>query len=66
MIQVSSHETLLDDSTRLASRLASADVEVQLNVWPRMPHVWQLYADILDEGSDALRQAAAFVRKHIG
>ncbi|MDI9933219.1 alpha/beta hydrolase [Rhodococcus sp. IEGM 1354] len=66
LIQVSSHEVLLDDATRLATRLGAADVAVQLQVWPQMPHVWQLYADILDEGADALRHAASFVREHIG
>ncbi|MEU1549852.1 alpha/beta hydrolase [Nocardia sp. NPDC005745] len=65
LIQVSSHEVLLDDGTRLAARLAAADVRVQLDVWPRLPHVWQLYAGMLSEGWDALEQAADFLRKQL-
>lgn len=65
LIQVGSHEVLLDDATRLAARLAVSDVAVRLEVWPRMPHVWQLYSGILSEGWDALRQAADFVRERI-
>jgi epsilon-lactone hydrolase len=65
MIQIGSHEVLLDDATRLAARLAAADVRVRLDVWPRMPHVWQLYAGMLSEGWQALEQAAGFLREWI-
>lgn len=65
LIQVGSHEVLLDDATRLAARLAYSDVAVRLEVWPRMPHVWHLYSGILSEGWAALRQAADFVRERI-
>lgn len=65
LIQVGSHEVLLDDATRLAARLAYCDVAVRLEVWPRMPHVWHLYSGMLSEGWDALRQAADFVHTRI-
>jgi len=66
MIQVGSHEVVLDDATRLASRLAAADVSVRLDVWGELPHVWHLYADLLSEGREALAQAAEFLRQRIG
>lgn len=65
MIQVSSHEVLLDDAHRITGRLAAADVAVRLQVWPRMPHVWHLYASMLSEGRAALEQAAGFLRECI-
>lgn len=65
MVQVGSHEVMLDDATRLAARLGAADVSVRLDVWGSMPHVWHLYADILGEGRDALEQAAGFLKQHI-
>lgn len=65
LIQVGSHEVLLDDATRLAARLGYSDVAVRLEVWPKMPHVWHLYSGILSEGWDALSQAADFVRDRI-
>jgi epsilon-lactone hydrolase len=64
LIQVGSHEILLDDATRLAARAAAHDVQVQLQVWPEVPHVFQGFAAMLDEADDALRSAAAFTQAH--
>jgi monoterpene epsilon-lactone hydrolase len=61
LIQSGSHEVLLSDSIRLAGRAAIADVPVVLEVTPGVPHVFQAYAAILDEGSAALDSAAAFL-----
>jgi epsilon-lactone hydrolase len=61
LIQVGSAEILLDDSIRLAARAAEADVAVQLEVWPGLPHVWHAFAFQLSEGSDAIAQAGAFL-----
>jgi acetyl esterase/lipase len=62
LVQVGTHETLLDDSLRLASRLAAADVSVVLDVTAEVPHVFQGFAPMLDEGALALDRAARFVR----
>lgn len=61
LIQVGDAETLLDDSTRLAEKMKAAGVEVELEVWDRMIHVWQLFAPILSEGREAIAKAGAFV-----
>jgi len=61
LIQVGSHEVLLDDSTRLAARAAADDVAVTLDVTPGVPHVFQAFAGILDEGDAALERIARFV-----
>jgi monoterpene epsilon-lactone hydrolase len=61
LIQVGSHEVLLSDALRLAARAANADVPVTLEVTPGVPHVFQGYAAMLDEGSVALDRAAAFI-----
>jgi epsilon-lactone hydrolase len=61
LIQVGSHEILLSDAIRLAARAATADVAVTLDVVPGVPHVFQAYAAILDEGDAALDRAATFV-----
>jgi monoterpene epsilon-lactone hydrolase len=62
LIQVGSHEILLDDAVRLASRAADHDVAVELQVWPEVPHAFQGYAAMLDDADRALHAAAAFVR----
>ncbi|AEA62059.1 alpha/beta hydrolase [Burkholderia gladioli] len=62
LIQAGSTEVLLDDSRRFAERARAAGVEVDLQVWPRMPHVWQMAVPFMPEARRALDDAAAFVR----
>ncbi|MFD8723361.1 alpha/beta hydrolase fold domain-containing protein [Streptomyces sp. NPDC059629] len=64
LVQVGSHEILLDDAVRLAARAAADDVRVELQVWPQVPHVFQSFAVMLDEADEALESAAAFTRAH--
>jgi acetyl esterase/lipase len=65
LIQVGSHEILLDDATRLAARAAAVDVAVSLEVTPGVPHVFQGFASMLDEGDAALTSAGEFLRAHL-
>jgi monoterpene epsilon-lactone hydrolase len=65
LIQAGSHEILLDDATRLAARAAAADVSVMLEVTPGVPHVFQGFAAILDEGDAALTSAGKFLRAQL-
>jgi epsilon-lactone hydrolase len=61
LIQAGSHEVLLDDATRLAAKAAADDVAVTLDITPGVPHVFQAFAAILDEGDAALNRAARFI-----
>lgn len=65
LIQVSSHEVLLDDSLRLLRAAILVDVQVHLRVYQGLPHVWQLFTGMLDEGQAALEEAGAFFNKHL-
>ncbi|MDU9393926.1 alpha/beta hydrolase [Pseudomonas sp. zfem002] len=58
LFQVGSTEMLLDDSVRAAAKAAAAGVPVQLEVWKRLPHVFQMMP--------ALPQALAAQRNIIG
>jgi acetyl esterase/lipase len=62
LIQVGSHEILLSDALRLAARAATADVPITLEVTSGVPHVFQGFAAILDEGDAALDRASAFLK----
>jgi len=62
LIQVGSDEILRDDSVRMAARLQEAGGHVEIEVWPRMPHAWHLYARILPEGRAAIARAGHFVQ----
>ncbi len=66
LIQVGRREVLLDDSTRLALAAQRAGVDVTLEVWPGMIHVWQIFASELAEGREAIARIGAFVHKRIG
>jgi len=63
-VQVSDSEMLLDDSLRMARRGHTYQVEVKVDIWRKVPHVWQAFA-FLPESRDALRKAAAFIRDKI-
>ena len=64
LIQVGSRETLLDDAVRMADKAKKAGVEAQLDVVPGMIHVWQIFANRLDEGEQAIQKIGAFVKAH--
>jgi acetyl esterase/lipase len=61
LIQVGTHEILLSDAVRLAGRAAVADVPVRLEVTAGVPHVFQGFAALLDEGDVALDRASEFL-----
>jgi len=62
LIQVGTAETLLDDATRLAERARKAGVQVSLEPWEDMIHVWQAFASMLPEGRQAIDRIGEFVK----
>jgi acetyl esterase/lipase len=65
LIQVGDAEVLLDDSTRFAARTEGAGVDVTLEVWPEMPHVWHSFAGVLPEADAANARIGEWLRAHI-
>jgi acetyl esterase/lipase len=65
IVQAGTHEVLLDDAVRLARQAATADVEVTLDITPRVPHVFQTFYPILDEAAAALDRAGRFLSAHL-
>jgi len=61
LIQVGSDEILLDDATRLADKAEAAGVDVSLEVWPGMFHVWQMLSVFVPEGGQALAGIGRFI-----
>jgi acetyl esterase/lipase len=61
LIQAGSDEVLLDDAVRMAEAMRAAGCEIELDVWPKMPHVWHLYARILPEGRQAIDRIGQFL-----
>jgi acetyl esterase/lipase len=65
LIHVASAEILLDDAIRLARLAALENVAVTLEVWPGLVHVWHLFAPDLQEGRDAIAQAAHWLNARL-
>ena len=63
LLQVGGAETLLDDSTRFAEKAKAAGVEVTLEEWEDMIHVWHFFAGMLPEGQQAIERIGEFVRQ---
>jgi len=62
-LQVSDSELLLDDSVRMARRGHIYQTEIVVDVWHKLPHVWQLFP-FLPESEQALQKAADFILRH--
>ncbi len=65
-IQVGEAETLLDDSRRLAERASQAGVEVKIDEFPDMQHVFQFLAGTAPEADEAIARMAQWVRPRLG
>lgn len=64
LIQVGDLETVLDDSRNFAERARAAGVDVRLEVWDRMIHVFQQFASELPEARSAIASIGRFLREH--
>ena len=65
-IQVGSDEVLRDDAVRMADRMRAAGCQVELEIWPRMPHVWHVFVPLIPEARRAIERVGAFVREKTG
>lgn len=54
-------EVLLDDTTRLADRARAAGVDVSVDIYPGLMHIFPLFAEMLPEGQEAIEKMAAFL-----
>jgi acetyl esterase/lipase len=63
LIQVGDRETVLDDSTMFADKARAAGVDVELQVWEGMIHVFQMFAAELAEARRAIGSIAGFLDK---
>jgi epsilon-lactone hydrolase len=65
LIQVGGDEILLDDARRFKERSLAFNMEVTLEVWPRMWHDWHICAPALDESMQAVENIAQYIGKKI-
>jgi monoterpene epsilon-lactone hydrolase len=62
LIQVGSDELLLNDSLRFAERAKAAGVELQLEVYPGLWHVFQAHVGLLHAADFAMARVISFLR----
>jgi epsilon-lactone hydrolase len=65
LVQVGDSETLLDDSRRLAELGRRAGIDVTLDIWKEMTHLWQLTALLVPEGQQAIDRIGEWVRRKV-
>jgi epsilon-lactone hydrolase len=63
LIQVGSDEILRDDAVRMAARLRRDNALSKLEIWPRMPHSWQLFVPVLPEARRSIAHIREFIRR---
>jgi len=65
LIQVGTAEILLDDAARLAAKAKQAGVQVDLENWDDMIHVWHIFTGMeVPESRDAIDGIAKFIQRH--
>lgn len=65
LIHVGDAEVLLDDSVRVAERAKAAGVNVTLEVWDEMPHVFHAFTGLLPEADRAIAEIGEFLKSRI-
>ena len=65
LIQVGDRETVLDDSVMFADLARAAGVDVHLEVWDGMIHVFQMFGAELAEAHRAIASIAQFLNRHL-
>jgi acetyl esterase/lipase len=65
LVHVGEEELLCDDAARIAAAARVAGVDVRLETYPRMWHVWQLFL-ALPQALASLDDIARFLQSHLG
>jgi acetyl esterase/lipase len=65
-IQVGDEEVLLDDAVRVADKARRAGIDVTIDIFPEMQHVFQIAAGNLPEADDAIRKIGAWLKPRLG
>lgn len=61
LIQASTSEMLTDDCLRYVNKARAAGSPVELQLWPDMVHVWQIFEPVSAEAREAIGRIAEFL-----
>ena len=62
--EVGESEILFSDAERLAAKAEADNLQVTLEKWPEMIHVWHLFYPMLTEGRTAISRVGDFIREN--
>lgn len=65
LIQVGAHEVLLADAEALKTAARRAGVDVTLEVWPEMIHVWHFFHAMLEEAREAIAEIGEWLGRRL-
>lgn len=65
LIQAGTAEILIGEIEDFAKKAEASGVDVQLEIWDDMLHVWQTFADMLPEGREALAGVGKYVEARL-
>jgi acetyl esterase/lipase len=65
LVHAGEDEILRDDAVRIEALAKAAEVDVRLEIYPRMWHVWQITL-ALPQAIESLDDIAQFLGSHIG
>lgn len=64
LVQVSEAEMLYDDGRRYVEKARASGSPAELQAWPHMVHVWQIFTPDLPEAEEAFQQIGEFLTRH--
>jgi epsilon-lactone hydrolase len=65
LVHVGDAEVILDDSTRFGARARDHGVDVTLEVWDEMPHVWHAFAGLLPGADQAIERIGSWLTERV-
>ncbi|HEX6315993.1 MAG TPA: alpha/beta hydrolase [Gemmatimonadaceae bacterium] len=65
LLHVGSTETLLDDSRRVHERVRETGGVSEMRIFDGVAHCWQMLVPLVPEATASLREAAAFMSRHM-
>jgi len=65
LILVGGDDVLRDDAVRMAEKMSAAGCHVEIEVWPRMWHAWQMLVRVMPEARAAIARIAMFMQDRL-
>jgi len=64
-IQAGGNEVLIDEIRAFVARAEDANIDVQFDCYDGMFHCWQVFADVVQEGADAITRIGEYIRSRL-